>query len=175
MSHYLYTNRTDIVSCYFFLSERRQNRNSRPVSSSISLLELQFREDGSFTEEYGGEDDLLQGTFVWGTPYTSLKFVTPKVTCLRRWLRDVTNEKELKLFRILVKQCCVTINRRDGVATCKMSGKWIRRWMNVFLKVKHFTLRTSWSRNETSIELSQIMKNREVTLQLKSPMLRVKW
>lgn len=44
--------------------ERRQNRNSRPVSNSISLLELQFREDGSFTEEYGGEDDLLQGTFV---------------------------------------------------------------------------------------------------------------
>ncbi|CAH3112342.1 unnamed protein product [Pocillopora meandrina] len=44
--------------------ERRQNRNSRPVSSLISLLEFQFREDGSFTEEYGGEDDLLQGTFV---------------------------------------------------------------------------------------------------------------
>lgn len=44
--------------------ERRQNRNARPVSNSISLLELQFREDGSFTEEYGGEDDLLQGTFV---------------------------------------------------------------------------------------------------------------
>lgn len=44
--------------------ERRQNRNSRPVSNSISLLELQFREDGSFTEEYGGDDELLHGTFV---------------------------------------------------------------------------------------------------------------